>query len=174
MLIERRSQHYRRCQGAVLIVSLMLLLAMTLIGIAAIDTSSLQSQMANNSLKARNLYQASLSEIATQTKSPMNTTWYLTTIQDSDTEILNALSGITTSGPGFNLADTDFITHDNTDAVHQSGAVVFRGTGAATESSLKDFQTYNYEINVISVVTGTSAISNQTQGVARLGPKAQQ
>ena len=57
-----------RQQGAVLMVSLILLLVMTLLGIAAIDLSQLQSQMARNSLLSQYLHQIAYSEIQAQVK----------------------------------------------------------------------------------------------------------
>jgi Tfp pilus assembly protein PilX len=55
MIIQRTTSSYKRSEGAVLLVSLVLLTVMTMIGVAAIDSQTLQSQMARNSLFAQNL-----------------------------------------------------------------------------------------------------------------------
>ena len=57
-VVDKHSQ-----SGAALIVSLVLLLIMTLIGLAAVDTVTLESQMAVNSQMRLDVYQIALSNI---------------------------------------------------------------------------------------------------------------
>ena len=174
-MIKIKHCRYHRSQGSVLVVSLILLLVMTLIGVAAIDSSSLQSQMANNSLKAHNLYQASLSEIAARSGSKMQDLEYLSQLRNSASVINNTELGVSTTGPGFTLTDSDCLTQNTHDAFSQSGFDVFSGsTGSPlTGYSLNDYQVFNYEVNAISVMTGAIATSNQTQGMQRAVPAGQ-
>ena len=77
--------HYHQ-QGAVLIVSLMLLLVMTLLGIATVDLSQLQSQMARNSLTSQYLHQIAYSEIQARVKALANPD-YLHSVTTSTTTL---------------------------------------------------------------------------------------
>lgn len=174
-MIEKRTSSYRHAQGAVLIVSLILLLAMTLIGVAAIDSSSLQSQMATNSQRARSLYQVSLSEIQAQYKK-MAQIKYLDSVKNLGTPISNTYPGVSISGPGLSLSSSttgEIITARP--GLTQTVYLVFSGENNAPLSgySIKDFGTYSYEINSIAQVTNTNAQSDQTQGLQRPVPVGQ-
>lgn len=174
-MIQRKAHSYHGSQGAVLIVSLILLLIMTLIGVAAIDSSSLQSQMSTNSLKARTLYQASLSEIQAQYKKMIGLV-YLESIKNSDTPILESEHiGVTTTGPGLVIAEGATITQGGGGNFTQSANLVFSGENNAPLSGydLNTFGVYSYEINVTTTITNTSTVSNQTQGLQRAVPIGQ-
>ncbi|MFA7552719.1 MAG: PilX N-terminal domain-containing pilus assembly protein [Spongiibacteraceae bacterium] len=171
-MIERTTSSYHHAQGAVLIVSLILLLAMTLIGVAAIDSSSLQSQMATNNQRARSLYQATLSEIQAQYRKLAGLD-YLNSVKNSATSISDTLPGVSIGGPGLILTGDDIITARPT--LTQEAYIVFTGENNAPLSgySLNDFGVYSYEINAISEVTGTNTQSDQTQGLQRPVPVGQ-
>ena len=173
-MLERKTPRFSHSQGAVLLVSLILLLAMTLIGVAAIDSSSLQSQMSNNSLSARNRFQASLSEIQGQFKKMLGIV-YLSSIKTSLITIPDSNAGITTTGPGLTLSGSELITHDTSGVFTQSANVVFSGKDSVPKSgqSLSAFGVFSYEVNTITKVTGTNPTSNQTQGLQRTVPAGQ-
>ncbi|WP_101759670.1 PilX N-terminal domain-containing pilus assembly protein [Oceanicoccus sp. KOV_DT_Chl] len=116
---------YTHSQGAILIVSLILLLVMTLIGVASIDSSQLQSQMASNSLHQQNQYQRSLNEIRAQ-QLDLNRPARLSTVTASTTTF-NATKGITTKSVGISIADNEMLTGDSTDAYDQYAFIVFSG-----------------------------------------------
>jgi len=158
-MVSKKTGSYQRSQGAVLIVSLILLMIMTLIGVAAIDTSSLQSQMSRNSLYARNLYQKSLSEIEAQYEK-MKGSQYLT-------DVLTA-SPLASKGndPGVEIADTAVETYDAGDPYSQSVVISFSGNGPPPSGySLGLFIGKNFEVDSISSVSGTGSQSDQTQGM---------
>lgn len=158
-MMQRRSSSYQKSQGAVLLVSLVLLTAMTIIGVAAIDSSSLQSQMARNSLYAQNLYQKSLSEIEAQYEK-LKGSDYLTSV----------LTAVTTVGPdndpGLTIGDYSAETHDPNDAYTQAVTVSFTGNGPPPSGySVGIFIGKNFEVNSVSTVAGTGSESDQTQGL---------
>ncbi len=166
---------YHRSQGVILLVSLILLLAMTLIGISAIDTASLQSQMSRNTMFARNLYQCSLSEIQAQHRLLNRDVNELIKINTSDTEIQSysegGSKGITTTGPGISKSGSDLETSDNNCADEQSAAIVFAGNAPPPSGySLGIYIGKAYEVNSISTVAGTSSQSDQSQGMKRVAP----
>lgn len=175
-MIERKTQSFKREQGVILIVALFLLLAMTLIGVTAVDTSTLQSQMSRNSLTDRTLYQASLSEIQAQIEE-MGYLEYLERITGSNVDILAASHpGVTIDGPGLEITGTnDLLTDDDgSDSIVYSGRVVFSGTGPPPSGyTLGLYTGMSYEVNPTASVDGTSAESNQTQGLKRAAPKEQ-
>lgn len=158
-MINRKTSSYRKSQGAVLIVSLILLMVMTLIGVSAIDTSTLQSQMTRNSLYARNLYQKSLSEIEAQ-YNKMKGSQYLTNVLTAS-PLPNK-----DDNPGLEIADSAVETYDATDPYSQSVVVSFSGNGPPPSGySLGLFIGKNFEIDSTSSVTGTGSESDQTQGL---------
>ncbi len=159
-------------KGAVLIVSLVLLLVMTLIGVASIDSSQLQSQMARNSLFSQNLHQASLNEIQAQ-REALKGTDYLEEVTTSQVDILTAgHPGITKDSKGIVLTDSSSITHDPDDNYTQSGAVAFIGNTAPPSGySLGLYIGKSYEVYAATVVAGTSSESDQTQGLTRVAPE---
>ena len=162
-------------QGAILIVCLILLLMMTFLGVSAVDNSALQSQMARNSLFARTLFQASLSEIEAQ-RNEMENLAYLTSIRTSTTTISKSThEGISNDSPGITL---NSLTTDNTDNYQQTGAVVYTGTSENGGPPLSgyslggnsNFIAIYFEANVVSEYTDTGSASDQTQGLLRAAP----
>jgi Tfp pilus assembly protein PilX len=158
-MLQRKTASYRHSQGAVLLVSLVLLTAMTIIGVASIDSATLQSQMARNSLYAQNLYQKSLSEIEGQYEK----------LKGSD-YLESILTSVTTVGPdndpGITIGDSGAATHDAYDAYTQSVTVSYTGNGPPPSGySVGIFIGKNFEVNSVSTVAGTGSESDQTQGL---------
>lgn len=177
-MMQRKTHSYHRSQGVILLVSLILLLAMTLIGVSAIDSGSLQSQMSRNSLNARNLYQKSLSEIQAQhERLNRDSGVELGRINNSTTVFVpNAVEGITNTTAndplhGVAIAETDLITASAADNYDQSALIVFAGNSPPPSGySLGIYIGKSYEVNTIATVSGTSSTSNQTQGMKRVAP----
>jgi hypothetical protein len=132
---------------------------MTIIGVASIDSATLQSQMARNSLYAQNLYQKSLSEIEAQYE------------KLKGLDYMNSVSNaVTTVGPdnnpGLTLNDYAAETYDANDAYTQSVTVSYTGEGPPpTGYSFGIYIGRNYEVNSASTVVGTGSESDQTQGL---------
>jgi type II secretory pathway component PulK len=163
-MIEKRTRSYHRSNGAVLLVSLVLLTVMTMIGVAAIDTQTLQSQMARNSLFAQNLYQVSLSEIQAQ--------YYELQGLDYLTEVMNSTTTID-SYPSIELDDAEVDTYKSDDAYSQSVVISYVGDGAPPSGySIGLFEGKNFEVNSVAEVTGTGSESDQTQGLTYPAPKS--
>jgi hypothetical protein len=162
-------------QGAVLLVSLILLLAMTLIGVAAIDTSTLQSQMSRNSLEAITRYQIALNEIQGQYYDMFSWEKREDIIKSNVDAAANPAGGITYAGPTIGVADADMITHNGSDPYDLAGNLVFTGesTGAVHGYSINQHRILSYEVNIIATLNGTSSDSNQTQGVSHTAPIGQ-
>jgi len=132
---------------------------MTLIGVAAIDTSALQSQMSRNSLYARNLYQKSLSEIEAQYEK-MKGSQYLSKV------ITASPLPSKDNEPGLEIVDSAVETYSAGDPYSQSVVVSFSGNGPPPSGySLGLFIGKYFEVDSISEVTGTGSQSDQTQGL---------
>lgn len=157
---RRTTPSYHRSQGAIIIVALVMLLIMTLMGVASLDTTSLQSQMARNSLFAQNLYQASRSEIQAQ-YIKLQGLAYLESVMTSTFTDNNAnlFTGIT-------LSDTQAETHDANDAYEQEVTVVFTGDGTPPSGySLGLFVGKNFQVDSVATVVDTASESDQSQGL---------
>ena len=152
--MQRKTPSLQRSQGATLIVALVLLTAMTIIGVAAIDTASLQSNMARNSLYAQNLYQKALSEIQAQYE------------QLRGVDYLAKARRV-----GIALNDSGVETSVSGDPFTQSVEIDFIGDGPPpTGYSLGIYISKNFEIDSVTSVTGTGSVSDQTQGLGYPAP----
>ncbi|ARN72842.1 PilX N-terminal domain-containing pilus assembly protein [Oceanicoccus sagamiensis] len=152
-------------QGAVLIVSLILLLLMTLLGITAMDSSQLQSQMARNSLQSQTLYQYAFSEIQQQFKALENPDRLKAVTHSNKVILVSAYTGLSIDGVGIT------ITGHEKDNYTLSGAINFIGITAAPPGySLDLYNTLNYEINIVAAQNHSHSKSDQTQGVSRVIP----
>ena len=159
----KKNCSYPRSKGAVLLVSLMLLTLMTLIGVAAIDTQSLQSQMARNSFSAQNLYQLSLSEIEAQ-YNKLQGSDYLESVIHSETSI--------DENPAKQLQDSQVETHDDSDAYTQAVTISYTGDGPPPSGySISLFKGKNFEVNSIAAIAGSGSKSDQAQGLNYPAPK---
>ncbi|ARN75474.1 hypothetical protein BST96_15970 [Oceanicoccus sagamiensis] len=154
-----------------MLVCLVLLLAMTLIGVQSIDSSQLQSQMANNSLHKQNQYHWSLNELRAQEKA-LDNPLYISAVTASTLEVPVSRSISSSDSRGLVLSDSDMITRNTADAYTQSGAVVFSGDSVPPPGySLGTYIGKDYEINIATAISDTSSKSDQTQGLTRIAPK---
>ncbi len=170
----RSTPSYKQSQGAVLIVGLVLLLTMTLIGVAAIDSSSLQSDMAANSLEEQRLFQVNFNEELAQFEEA-NDAGYRIDVRNSNSTIPTSDS-ITYSGPGLQIpGDIPLQTDESGDAYELSGTVVFSREGAMPLHgySLNRFNVMEYEINIVAGISNTESESDQTLGFAHAAPLGQ-
>ena len=168
-MIQRRTTSFRRSQeGAILLISLLLLLGMTIIGVAAIDSSTLQSQMARNSGIANVRYQITVNETEGLTRKIALDSVYMTSITKGTT-IPSTPVGVTKSGPGLVITDTQTInplpTADLTDEYSQMAYAVFQGFegGAYHGMSIGDVNKAPIELNVISTLNGTQSKTDHTR-----------
>lgn len=170
-------REYKRCpqknqNGAILIVAIVLLLAMTLLSVSAVDGLSLQSQMARNSIESQTLYQISLSDIQHQ----------FNRLRDPRfREHVRASSAITDNPSasqqqsGIRLTERDMQPLQRSIQYDRSGKIVLMQGDTAPLSgySLNGFPVHHYEIHIVTRLPGTSSESNQTQGVAHVAPPHQ-
>lgn len=175
-MMQPRFNSYRRSQGAILIVALVLLLAMTIIGVASIDNSTLQSQMSRNSLESNNRYQVGVNEIEAKVAYAAQSSDYRTDLLKGNA-IANTQPGVTNSGNGFALSDTNtpdtgMITYDNTDPYTQSGYAVTPGfdTGAHHGFTIGQTRMMVIEFNIITSLNGTKSKTDLTQAALYTAP----
>ena len=133
-------------RGIVLIVCLVILLVMTIIGVNAMGTSTLQERMASNSQNAMSTFQAAESAIQG-------------TLADGDvfTTAINVADG----------ADRDFefgIFTASTTTTSSGPPQIVEGYSIGT------FASYPFAISAASDSDATGARSRQTLGVRRLAP----
>ena len=157
-------------QGAVLMVSLILLLVMTLLGIAAIDSSQLQAQMARNSLLSQRLHQIAFSEIQAQTTALENLDYVHSVTTSTTAPEALQYQGLSSNSMGLTLVDTLSATHDSS-LYTLSAAIAFIGNTAPPSGySLNLYVGKNYEIYTVAKSTTTQSASRQTQGLNRIAP----
>ncbi len=172
-MIQPRITSYRRSQGAILIVALVLLLAMTIVGVASIDTTMLQSQMSRNSLEANTRYQVSVNEIEAQIKQAADSLDYRQDMITKGAAISSSSNvGVSNDGTGYVLTDSDMVSQDTSDPYTQSGYAVFPGydTGAHHGFTIGDTRMMVIEFNIITTLTSTEANTNLTQAALYTAP----
>lgn len=148
----------QRSQGAVLLISLILLLVMTLISVGALDNATLESQMVRAMQWNQRAYQIALSEINN----------HLDTIIVGE-DITDLLATMNTGSPVD--YDNDSVGFSDGHAA-QTSSIAFTGQSAPPDGfSTDDYQGLLFIINSTADVTGTGANSDQTQGINYAGPK---
>ena len=138
-------------QGAVLIVSLLMLLALTIIGITTMNTAKLEEKMAANSMNMNKALQASESAVDAALADVNN--------------LVTALNNGTTVTITSSLGDS---------SVTASADITYKGAtnapGFSLGSNQGSFSTYQFEAIGTGKVPAANATAITGQGVYRVGP----
>lgn len=145
-----------RQQGAVLVVSLIILVVMTLIGIASMSTSLMQEKMASNAQNTNITFQAAESAIGALISNVLT---------GSQGDLSDAMNAPDLTGP---LIDYD-ISDPDVDAGYQvtyMGVVALTSGGSldADESSTT-LQAHRFDVAATGIVSATNAQSVIRQGI---------
>jgi type IV pilus assembly protein PilX len=151
-------------QGAALLVSLILLLIMTLVGISAIDSVTMQSQMARNAKFSQDCYQLALSEIEANSRktSATNPEGFSERIQQ-----------VTIEDTIIPFLDAEYKMQDlaNDLSMNLTANAIYKGEGTRWDGS-GEVTGLKFEINSNCIVAGGGG-SNQTQGINVPSPKSE-
>ena len=147
--------HFARHQeGATLIVSLILLLVLTIVGISTIESVNLQSLMARNSQFQVESYQVALSEIEAQ-------------LEALEVD-LGPLTDAVTEGTETRTGDDIVMQPDHFD---QTVIYTYAGEGLAPPGYSVDIYVGRlFELNSRAQMDNTGIFSDQTQGLNYAGP----
>lgn len=159
--------------GAALLVSLIMLLLLTMIGIASIEDTALQSNMARNSQFKMRAFNLSFSEGKAQ---------YDAFVTEYDNTrrvlLLESLFGKITpyTYPDgdlvmTNIPDNKFDISATLQFVSEDGVAIAANENEAASISL--LKPVIYEINAVSELQNTSTKSNQIHGLEYRAPKAE-
>ena len=143
-----------RQQGAVLVMALVLLIVLTLIGVASMQGSSMELKVASNAQQRNTAFEAaqSLIDIAASLDDPVNTNDYQTFIADSTLAGYKQLISYTPMG--LDIAANSVTTWD--DCAKQVGSSLEEGKG---------FSMNSFSVRSAGQTTTGSATSTQLQGV---------
>ena len=144
-------------RGAVLVVSLLLLLILTLIGVASMETVVMQSQMSRNSQFSHEAFQIALSEIEGQ-------------LDSYQIDITPLISTVNSATDTTTLAAADFTMAGEIGNFAQSGQLTHVGEGVASGTSWGCCVAYKFELNSTANLAGTGSRSDQTQGFEYTAP----
>ncbi len=141
--------------GAALVVALVLLLVMTILGVAVVDSSNLQGNMSRNSQFRVHSYQVALSEISAQ-------------LQDIENNIA-ALDDALVNGTVNRVGGDIFMQPAN---FAQTVRIDYIGEGMPPPGySVDTYVGRIFEIDSRAQVNNTGIFSDQTQGLNYAGPK---
>lgn len=146
-----RHQLIRRQQGAVLIVSLVLLLVITLIALASLSGSRLETKMVINQQDKQSTFQEAESGIS----QAMRNDKYYQVYQDSKVD-----DGC--------IVDADVDANSSADLAVTN---CFRGRSIAVGEDINKFLFYHYQLDAKADSTAHNSSTNVVQGLRRLGPK---
>lgn len=150
----------RHQRGAVLLVCLMLLLGMTLISIASMNTSTMQERMAANEQNSNKAFQAAESAVRGQ----------INTILGGDQTLLeeafNAADDLSTV-QNVNLNDTSVTV---TAQVRHLGTIIAGGVGGTSidgDLSKTSLDSNRYEVTGIGIVNNVQSQKTIRQGIEK-------
>lgn len=149
-------------KGATLLVSLVLLLLLTIIGISSIEDVSLQSNMVRNSQFKMQAFNVALSESSAQYEGL--TDLFLQPLMETKSSYAFSQEELAMAS-----ADNPFVQSAAINFVGNAGGFVARGPAGANGMGI--FDTYYFEINSQASLTNTGTQSNQIQGFQNIGPK---
>ncbi|HEY5602337.1 MAG TPA: PilX N-terminal domain-containing pilus assembly protein [Gammaproteobacteria bacterium] len=161
--------------GAALVVSLMMLLALTIISLSAVSNTNLEERMAHNFQQSVLVFQASESTIERVINlgdvggAGVNANPFYDEVDDPLVTAINA---------GLNDTSTT-ISHDNdpngylANATLTSTATVsYIGTNACPETSLGELTCYAFDVTSTATIDATSTTETHIQTVDRPAPAA--
>ena len=143
-------------RGAVLIVSLIMLLAITLIAVTSLSNSTLETKMVINQQDKESTFQDAESGIS----QGMRNDKYYEVYQDAAIDDGCVTEAVTAS--------------TNADGIQLTNLSVqncFSGLSAAVGEDLNKFVYYHYEFNSNADSAVRNSSTNLVQGVRRIGPK---
>jgi type IV pilus assembly protein PilX len=144
---------FNRCQGAVLVVSLLFLIVITVLGIAGLRNTTFEERMASNAQFMERAFQAANSEIEIK----------MDELRDDMSPLIAALSPsngaqtLTEAYSEANLVKTITLTHTQ--------------EGVAPGYSIGKVIGLYFELDVQANMASVGATSDQTQGIMRVAPK---
>ncbi|NOY63549.1 MAG: hypothetical protein GXP10_10460 [Gammaproteobacteria bacterium] len=148
----RRSIGQATQRGAVLIVSLVMLLITTMLGVTAISSSRMGEKMAANAMNRNVTFQAAESAI-----------------ENAVADTNNLLQAISAGDAGVNdtldINSSDVAATSNT---RYQGAGLAVGFSLAADSS--GFSAYRFEITGTGAISALNAQTVSAQGISRIGP----
>ncbi|GAA5317388.1 MAG: hypothetical protein AseanaTS_25930 [Candidatus Pelagadaptatus aseana] len=149
-------------KGATLLVSLVLLLLLTIIGISSIEDVSLQSNMVRNSQFKMQAFNVALSESNAQYAN-VNQNFLSAIIQSAEAYIYSGEELAMTS-PDNPFQQDVVMNYDG-----NAGGVVAKKASKAMD--LQGFDTYYFSLDSDASLTNTGTQSSQVQGIEYIGPK---
>ncbi len=149
--LNNRNDTFHSQKGAVLVVSLVLLLVMTLIGITGMRSANVDEKMAANSMNKNISFQA------------------------SESAVDGAIASVSTLEQAINSGGIVTFSVDMGDtSISASAAIDYLGTGIAPGYSLGEnegsFMNYRYDIIGTGNVTAANAQTVTAQGIWRIAP----
>lgn len=143
--------HFHKQSGAVLVISLILLLVLTIIGVSSMRSATLEEKMAANNMNYGITFHAAESAIENA-------------LDDTDSLVQAILSNNTVQ-VNLNIGDTSVSSSAN---VKYLGAGIAYGFSIGQNSSA--FSSYRFDATGTASRTNTGANISMSQGVRRIGP----
>ena len=160
--------------GATLLVSLIMLLILTIIGVSSIEDMSLQSNMTRNSQFKMQAFNTSLSESEAQIPLLFNQIAILQSAMnasDSTQRIADADLVMVTADKSINPFDqTVDVIHIPTEVASGDDTNFTQATAVSGGYSMGSITKENFELNSISTLPSSGSKSDQLQGLRYTAP----
>lgn len=160
-------------KGAALIVSLMILLVMTIIGVSALGNTSLEERMSQNFQHTNIAFQASESAIGKVIiEGDAGGTGIYTNpfyVQASD-PLITALNAGVDDTSTTRIQDMDPQNHLANAELSATSVISYKSANHCPGMSVDDFICYNFDISAVATIDATNTRQEHLQGVARPAP----
>lgn len=162
-----------RQRGTVLIVSLLILLVMTIIGVSAVSTTSLEEKMASSFQQVEVAFQAAESTINAVFQDGTPGSQGYDGTSDPLVDAVSAGVGAVTTTRTFNMDPNNYQANTT---VTGTATISYSGETAAPGYSMKvgggGIADHIFTVTATATIAATNASSTHQQGIARTGPSS--
>jgi hypothetical protein len=164
------SSRYRQ-QGAVLIVSLLMLIVLTIIGISALTNSGMETRMAHNFQHSQIVFQAAETSIdkVLVAGTSVDNPFY---VEANDPMVTSMSKGIddTTTAVTYSSTELDPADHLGEASISSTNTVVYKAVGNCPGTSFGELVCHKFEVISAANIVATGARATHTLGFARAAP----
>lgn len=171
MLNISPSSMRNRQQGAVLIVSLLMLMVLTIIGLSALTNSGMETRMAHNFQHGQIVFQAAETSInkVLIAGTSIDNPFY---VEASDPMVTAMGKGIndTTTAVAYSSTALDPSGYLGEASISSTNTVVYKAVGNCPGSSFGELVCHKFEVISAASIAATGARGTHTLGFARAAP----
>lgn len=150
--------NHKNQQGAVMFIAIIMLLVLTIVGVTAVNSSGIKTQVAGNSMFSMLVYQGAESALARS--SDLNNLFSSMPVAPAEMDIPAGLLPPENVTAGATLSSKGTVTYEG------DGKVCPVTSGSASSSDLSGYTCHRYRVRVESRIQATNARDTHVKGIA--------